>query len=82
MLFCETSNPLFSGSTFSSSYGYLFAPYMFQLGFNTVVAPPVCILRAEIVKDSHDMSNCYVFYFIFFLKVYIFEVVAFYLSLR
>ena len=66
MLFCETSNPLFSGSTFSSSCGYLFAPYTFQLGFNTLVAPPVFILRAEIVKDSHDMSNCYVFLTFFF----------------
>ena len=58
MLFCETSNAIFSGSTFPSSYGYLFAPYMFQLGFNTFVAPPICILWVEIAEDSHEMLNC------------------------
>ena len=44
MLFCETSNAILPGSTFPSSYGYLLAPSMFQLGFNTLETPPICTL--------------------------------------
>ena len=48
MLFFETSNPFFSGSTFMVICLHLIKHV--PLCFNTPVAPPVCILRAKLWK--------------------------------
>ena len=53
------------------------------LGFNTFLAPPVCVLRAELWKV---VMKCKIFMFFnfcaLFLKIYIFEVAIFYLTLH
>ena len=52
------------------------------LGFNTFVAPSVCILRAKLWKVVINVKLlCFNFRSIF-LKIYIFEVVTFYLILQ
>ena len=72
---CWTSNSFFSGSTFdwlwhfSSSYGYACTLLdMFQFGFNTILAPPVCIVRTKWWKI---VMKCQIAMFLtlFFLRV-------------
>ena len=55
---------------------------VYRLSFNTPVASPICILRAKLWKI---FVKCQIVVFnkrYFFLKIYIFEVVTFYLTLQ
>ena len=54
-----------------------------HIRFNTLLALPVCIPKSQIVEGCHEMLNCYDFNFhALFLKIYIFEVAMFYLTLH